>query len=218
MPAADHQRHAQSAGTRGREDQQGDAAVSAQRMTGSERRLGVYTYWFDLEVGPVTEDQIEALGDVLESAAGIDATAQADRRGGIVMFSREADSALQAVVSAVEDVRAAGMTVAGAKEDLVVPEEIAARAKVTAAAVRYWILGERGPGDFPAPRVRHQRNSLYSWAEVSAWLAAAKLGEVDQAAAETARACALVNAALIVRDGMRALPAYDRPLLARLVG
>jgi hypothetical protein len=42
--------------------------------------------------------------------------------------------------------------------------------------------------------VRHPRNSLYSWAEVSAWLATAKLGEVDHAAAETARACALVNA------------------------
>lgn len=177
----------------------------------------MYTYWFDLEVGPVTSHQIEALAGVLEPAAGMDATVQADHRGGVVMFSREADSALQAVISAVEDVRAAGMTVTGAKEDLVVPEEIAARAKVTTAAVRYWIVGERGPGDFPAPRVRHQRNSLYSWAEVSAWLAAAKLGEVDHAAAETARACALVNAALTVRDGMHSLPAHDRPLLARLV-
>jgi hypothetical protein len=66
--------------------------------------------------------------------------------------------------------------------------------------------------------VRQPRNSLYSWAEVSAWLAAAKLGEVDHAAAETARACALVNAALTVQDGMRELPAHDRPLLARFVG
>jgi hypothetical protein len=179
----------------------------------------MYTYWFDIEVsGPVTEDQVEALGDVLASAGGIDATVQAGERGGIITFSREADTALHAVISAVEDVRAAGMKATGAKEDLVVTEEIAARAKVTAAAVRYWITGERGPGDFPAPRVRHQRNSLYSWAEVSAWLAAAKLGEVDHAAAETARACALVNAALTVRDGMRDLPAHDRPLLARFVG
>ncbi|MGH3278694.1 MAG: NYN domain-containing protein [Trebonia sp.] len=182
------------------------------------RRRDLYTYWFDIGVGPVAENQIEALGGALESAGGIDATVQADHRGGIVMFSREADGALQAVISAVEDVRAAGMTVTGTREDLVVPEEIAARAKVTTSAVRYWILGERGPGDFPAPRVRHQRNSLYSWAEVSAWLAVAKLGAVDHAAAETARACALVNAALAVRDGMRALPAHDRPLLARLVG
>ena len=179
----------------------------------------MYTYWFELEVsGPVTEDQVEALGDVLAPVGGIDATVQAGRRGGIVTFSREADSALHAVISAVEDVRAAGMTVTGAKEDLVVTEEIAARAKVTAAAVRYWVLGKRGPGGFPAPRVPHQRNSLYSWAEVSAWLAAARLGEVDHRAAEAARACALVNAALTVREGMRGLAAHDRPLLARFVG
>jgi hypothetical protein len=179
----------------------------------------VYTFWFEFEVhGPVTEEQVEALGEVLAAAGGIDAMVQAGERGGTITFSREADTALHAVISAVEDVRAAGITVAGAREDLVVTEEIAARAKVTAAAVRYWILGERGPGGFPGPRVRHQRNSLYSWAEVSAWLAAAKLGEVDHAAPEAARACALVNAALTVREGMRGLPAHERPLLARFVG
>lgn len=176
------------------------------------------TYWFDLEVsGPVTEEHVEALAGVLSAAGGIDATVQAGTDGGWVMFSRAADSALQAVISAAEDVTAAGMNVTGAKEDLVVTEEIAERARVTTTAVRYWITGERGPGGFPAPRVRHQRNSLYSWAEVSAWLAAARLGEVDHAAAETARACALVNAALKVRGGIRTLPAHDRPLLARFV-
>jgi hypothetical protein len=178
----------------------------------------VNTYWFDVEVGgPVTDEHIEALGDVLSAAGGIDATVQADARGGTVAFSREADDAMQAVVSAVEHVIAAGMRVTGVTEDLVVAEDIAARAQVTSAAVRYWVTGERGPGGFPEPKVRRQRASLYSWAEVSAWLATAKLGEVDYEAAQTARACALVNAALTVRKGMRELPAHDRPLLARLV-
>lgn len=176
------------------------------------------TYWFDLEVsGPVTDDHVEALGDVLTAARGIDATVQADERGGVVMFAREADDAFQAVISAIEDVTAAGMNVTSATEDLVVTDEIAERAKVTPTAVRYWISGERGPGGFPEPKARRPRNSLYSWAEVSAWLAAAKLGEVDYQAAQVAYACALVNAALTVRNGMRELPAHDRPLLARLV-
>ncbi|HXL89803.1 MAG TPA: hypothetical protein VN969_12670 [Streptosporangiaceae bacterium] len=176
------------------------------------------TYWFDVEVsGPVTEEQVEALGDVLAATGGIDATVQADHRGGTVAFSREADDALQAIVSAIEHVTAADLNVTGVTEDLVLADEIAERAKVTAAAVRYWITGERGPGGFPEPRLRRQRASLYSWAEVSAWLAAAKLGDVDYEAAQTARACALVNAALTVRKGMRELPAHDRPLLARLV-
>jgi hypothetical protein len=175
-------------------------------------------YWFDVAVaGPVTEDQGEALGGVLAARGGIDATVQAGHRGGWVMFSRAADDAVQAVVSAVEDVEAAGMSAAGVTEDRVTAEEIARRAKVTGSSVRYWVSGARGPGGFPEPAVRRQRASLYSWAEVSRWLAAARLGEVDHLAAETARACVLVGAALTVRDGLRELPRHDRPLIARLV-
>lgn len=175
-------------------------------------------YWFEVEVvGPVADDHVEALGERLSAADGIDATVQAGDRGGTVMFSREADDAVQAIVSAIEDLEAAGMAVAGVTEDRVVIDEIAQRAKVTTASVRYWVTGERGPGGFPAPRVKRRRASLYSWAEVSAWLAAAKLGEVDHVAAETARACALIDAALVVRHGLRELPKHDRPLVAGLV-
>lgn len=175
-------------------------------------------YWFDIEVvGPVTGDHTEAVGEALSAGGGIDATVQAGDQGGTVMFSREADDAVQAIVSAVDDLEAAGLTVAGVTEDRVVVDEIARRAKVTPASVRYWIAGERGPGGFPEPKVRRPRASLYSWADVSAWLAAAKLGEVDHVAAETARACVLIDAALIVRQGLRDLPSHDRPLVARFV-
>ena len=109
------------------------------------------------------------------------------------------------------------MAVTGATEDLVVPEEIAQRGKETTSSVGYWMSGERGPGGFPEPVVKRPRASLYSWAKVSAWLSAAKLGEVDHLAAETARACALIDAALTVRRGLRELPKHDRPLVARLV-
>jgi hypothetical protein len=178
----------------------------------------VDVYWFDIEVyGPVADDHVEALGKKLSAGRGIDATVQAGDRGGTVMFSREAEDAVQAIVSALEDLEAAGMTVAGVSEDRVTTDEIAQRAKVTAASVRYWITGDRGPGGFPEPRVRRRRASLYSWAEVSAWLSAARLGEVDHVAAETARACALIDAALVVRRGLRELPKHDRPLVARLV-
>jgi hypothetical protein len=178
----------------------------------------VNVYWFEVVVaGPVTEEHAEALGAVLAGAGGIDATVQAGERGGAVMFSRQADDAVQAVVSAIADVEAAGMTVTGVTEDLVVAAEIAQRAKVTGAAVRYWMAGERGPGGFPEPVVARERASLYSWAQVSAWLSAARLGEVDHLAAETARACALIDAALTVRRGLRELPQHDRPLITRLV-
>lgn len=175
-------------------------------------------YWFEVEVaGPVTEEDLDALGDVLTAGDGIDATPQADERGGVVMFSREAEDAVQAVVSAVRDVEAAGMNVTGVVEDRVVAAEIAERAKVTSASVRYWITGERGPGNFPLPVVRRERASMYSWAEVAAWLAWAKLGDVDHVAAETAQACLIVDAAVTVRNGLREMPRHNRPLIRELV-
>ena len=126
-------------------------------------------YWLDLEVaGPVTGDHAEALGEALSASGGIDATVQGDHRGGRVLSSREAEDAVQAIISAIEDTEAAGMTVTGVAEDQVSAGEIAERARVTSSSVRYWVTGERGPGGFPEPTVRRQRGSLYSWAEVSA--------------------------------------------------
>jgi hypothetical protein len=178
----------------------------------------VNVYWFDIEVaGPVDDEHIEALGQRLQTAGGIDATVQAGEQGGTVMFSREADDAVQAIVSAVGDVEAAGMTVIGATEDRVTVEEIAERAGVTVTAVRYWIAGERGPGGFPEPRVQRQRSSLWSWAEVSVWLAASRLGKIDLLAAEIARASVLISDALAVRRGLRELPQHERALVTGLV-
>ncbi len=175
-------------------------------------------YWFEVEVaGPVADDDIERLGDVLTAGDGIDASVQAGERGGVVMFSREAEDAIQAVVSAVRDVETAGLKVTGVIEDRVTAAEIAENAKVTQAAVRYWITGERGPGNFPQPIVQRGRANVFSWAEVAAWLAWAKLGDVDHFAAETAKACLIIDAALTVRNGLRDLPRHNRPLVRELV-
>lgn len=65
--------------------------------------------------------------------------------------------------------------------------------------------------------MKRSKTNLYSRAEVSGWLRDAKLGDVDHIVAETAAACALIRAALIVRRGLSELPKYDRPLVARLV-
>lgn len=175
-------------------------------------------YWFDVEVaGPVGDEHVEALGDRLAAAEGIDATVHADDRGGVVMFSREAEDAVQAIVSAIMDVEAAGMAVTRVVEDRVTVEDIAERAGVTVTAVRYWISGGRGPGGFPRAQMERPRGSLWSWAEVSAWSVSAKVGKADHLAAETARAGALVTEALAVRRGVRELPQHERSLITGLV-
>jgi transposase len=114
-------------------------------------------------------------------------------------------------------VEVAGVRVTGVVADQVSVREIAQRAGVTDAAVRYWISGQRGPGGFPEPVVRRERASLFSWAEVAAWLAWSKLGEADITAAELAQACKIIDAALVVRDGLRDLPRHTRPLVRELV-
>lgn len=134
------------------------------------------------------------------------------------MFSREAEDAIQAVTTAIRDAEAAGIRVTGVIADQVSVREIAERARVTEAAVRYWISSRRGPGAFPEPVVRRERASLFSWAEVAAWLAWSKLGEADITAAELAQACKIIDAALTVRSGLRELPRHSRPLVRELVG
>ncbi|MEO3784657.1 hypothetical protein ABGB12_15075 [Actinocorallia sp. B10E7] len=174
-------------------------------------------YWFDLEVaGPVTDEHVDRLAEVIveNRGDGIDATVQADERGGMVMFSREAQDVAEAILSAVSDVRAAGMTVTGVDGgDLVPVEAIATRAKVTVHAVRHWVSGVRGPGGFPAP----VRAKLFSWAQVSDWLVRNKLGDVDHAALEVARASVFFNALLTAdRTIDDVIPAHRRAELAKM--
>ena len=95
-------------------------------------------------------------------------------------------------------------------EDRVTAAGIADKAKVTQAAVRYWITGERGPGNFPAPVIPRERASLYPWAEVAGWLAWAQLGDVDHFAAETAKACLIIDAALTLRRSSASLTPHCR--------
>jgi hypothetical protein len=72
-----------------------------------------------------------------------------------------ADDAVQAIVSAIEDVEAAGMTAIGVTEDRLTVDDIAERASVTGTAVRYWISGGRGPGGFPQPKVARSSNPAH---------------------------------------------------------
>jgi hypothetical protein len=172
------------------------------------------TYSFEVSVaGPVTDAHIESLF----GAGCDDALVSGDERGGRITFDRDADDAVVAVVSAIEQVESCGLRVTGVTEDLVTLDALAERTMRSPAAVGHWVTGARGPGGFPAPRVARDRGSLYSWAEVAAWLVAHRLGDVDHAAAETAQACTLISAALTLRHGLRNLPQRDRPLIAGLV-
>ncbi|MFG1861089.1 hypothetical protein [Microbispora bryophytorum] len=170
--------------------------------------MSVDVFWFDIDVaGPVTDDHVDKLAESLHNKGGIDATVQADERGGTVMFSRKAEDAAEAILTAIEDLRAADFTVTGiGGGDLVSIEEVALRAKVSMSAARHWAGGLRGPGGFPPP----VQAKLYSWATVSEWLIQHKLGSVDHTAGQVARAAVYFNALLTVERTRESIPSHRR--------
>ena len=95
----------------------------------------------------VSEQEIEALFDRAE-----DVTPEREQARTLLGFDREATSLAHALVSALRDVEAAGLSVGSVcSEDLVTLKEIAARTGRTYESVRLLAAGKRGPGGFPGP-------------------------------------------------------------------
>ena len=107
---------------------------------------------------------------------------------GVVHAIHDTATLADAVAWAVAAVESVGITVTGVEtEDTVSLKDIAARMGRTYESVRRLASGQRGPGRFPAP-FSTDSWALYSWAEVSAWLAA--------------------------HYGTEGVPAYDREIVA----
>jgi len=114
-------------------------------------------------------------------------------------FDRESESLEDAVLSAIQDVEAAGLNATVLRiepDDLVTAAEISRRSGASREAVRLWHEGVRGPGSFPPPVATLGTNTIvWSWAEVAAWLL--KSGKIaDRGAVESARFLATLNALL----------------------
>jgi hypothetical protein len=175
------------------------------------------TFIFDVHfTGPRGEATIDALFE----AGWDDATVSFDPGsggGGIATFDREAPSAVEAVASAIVEGQKAGVEIAGVTEDLVPFTEIAERTHRTLATVDHWAKGRRGPGGFPAPRIKRTKASLYSWADVVGWLQEHGLADVSQTDVEIARVCEVADSLIRARRLQRELSPRERQLLRRAV-
>ena len=100
-------------------------------------------------------------------------------------FDREARSYAEALLSAAEDVQAAGSRVYAIEPDsFVVQADISSRSGLTRQAVSQYISGKRGR-DFPRPaRNISSGAALWLWPEVAAFLF--RQGAVDQSCPEQA--------------------------------
>ncbi|WP_129663695.1 helix-turn-helix transcriptional regulator [Phytoactinopolyspora endophytica] len=172
---------------------------------------------------PVYVFEVELVGNIDESLDALfeagydDALVRGDDRGGSAGFDREAGTAIEAIVSAIDQAEACGLEVVGVTEDLVTLGEIAERTGRTLAAVENWVKGRRGPGDFPEPRVPRPRAALYSWADVATWLSVHEVFEINPVDLETAHACTVIDAAIRTRRGLRTIPQPDRDRIVKLV-
>jgi hypothetical protein len=132
--------------------------------------------------------------------AGCDDALVAFQKGHIIVdFAREANSIEQAIVSAIENVRAAGANVDRVEPDpLVSLADMAARTNLTRAAMTQYSKGQRSR-DFPAPIARVTSDSpLWDWATVARWMFQHdKLSREDAIEAEAVR---VANVAIASRE------------------
>lgn len=139
--------------------------------------------------------------------AGCDDASPAQQSGrGYIGFDRQADSLMDAILSACADVRKADIGVEILRidaEDLVSQADIGRRAGISRSRVNNYVSGLRGPGNFPAPVSNLLDGSpLWRWAEVARWLAAE--GIIEDELAEEAEQIAFVNSMLEFRRQKKA--------------
>ena len=150
-------------------------------------------YQFSLVLGPLSQANHEVEDALYE--AGCDDSLLSFYAGTAVLdFTRAGNSYAKAVISAIKNVERANIgavVVRVGPDDLVNAAEIAGRASVSREAVRLWIQGKRGQGDFPPSVARVGKSSVWSWLDVSEWLFGRE--QIEKAVVESARFIAAVN-------------------------
>lgn len=124
-------------------------------------------------------DGVPELTSAVEDAffeAGFDDATLSIRYGRLyAQFSRSAPALKDAILSAIRDVRKAGVGAVVLRVDecdLVTQSDIARRIGRTRQLVNQYIAGKRGPGNFPPPECHLAEGApLWQWCAVGHWLA-----------------------------------------------
>lgn len=115
-----------------------------------------------------------AMEDALFEAGCDDATISTRSGRVFLAFTRAAPTLKDAVLSAIRNVRDAGIGADVLRIDecnLVTQADIARRIDRSRQLVHQYIRGERGPGGFPSPVCQiSDESSLWYWCEVAYWL------------------------------------------------
>lgn len=136
--------------------------------------------------------------DALFNAGCDDGTISARSGCVFITFSRLADSMKDAILSAVQDVRKAGIGADVLRVDicnLVTQADIARKIGRSRQLVHQYIMGQRGPGGFPPPACHIcDESPLWYWCEVSYWLWQNDI--IKEEVAREAQEIAMINSVL----------------------
>jgi hypothetical protein len=173
-------------------------------------------YDFTLVLSGVTDLTPEVLNALFEAGCD-DATPSTCQGRAFLDFTRAAPTLKDALLSAIDDVRKAGIgaDVLRIDEcDLVTQSEIAHKIDRSRQQVHQYINGERGPGGFPPPvcRISEEHDSrLWYWREVAGWLHKNNL--IAKEAFQDAMVASLVNNALEMTLQQRTHPKLAKEIL-----
>lgn len=148
-------------------------SMTRPRATKMTQKTCESEYEFTLVLTGV-EDLTPQIVDALYEAGCDDATIAARSGRVYVTFDRASDSMKNAILSAIANVRNAGVGADVLRVDycnLVTQADIARKIGRSRELVRQYIVGKRGPGGFPAPVCEITDGSpLWYWCEVAYWL------------------------------------------------
>lgn len=169
---------------------------------------------FEFTLAISVPEDAPAIEDALFEAGCDDATIAVRSGNTFVAFSRLAPSMIEAISSAIADVRKSGI---GAKVlrveycNLVTQADIGRKIGRSRQLVHQYVSGARGPGGFPSPECSlAEAAPLWRWCEVAYWLWQNNL--IEENAARDAEAVEAVNSYLEYERNKRS----RRDLLARL--
>lgn len=162
----------------------------------------------------------DTIADALFEAGCDDATVTFQAGRCLVSFSREATSLIEAILSAISDIRKLGPAVNILRVDssnLVSQSEIARRIGRSRQLVHQYISGERGPGAFPPPICDLSEGApLWSWCEVAAWLHQHDM--ITESALQGANELAVINSVLELENHRRQDPKLTQEVVAAVSG
>lgn len=114
----------------------------------------------------------ETLEDRIYTAGCDDALLSVVKGSILLDFNREAKNLTHAIISAITDIRSAGLEIVRIEPDSYASlSDIAERSGLTRQSVSLLVQGKRGPGGFPLPSIRVTTDSpLWDWLFVARWL------------------------------------------------